>query len=86
MRRTKTVGMPLQQRSARYEQIECQCIWIIMVMMTSIDGWKLKSKHPRLSKKPWTIFNRCSPNSSLIGIIMIPGVIIMRKNIIVMNN
>ena len=47
---------------------------------------KLRSKPPRLIKKPWTTFNRCSPNSSLTGVTMIPGVIIMGKNIITMNN
>jgi len=55
-------------------------------MMTSADGWKLKSKPLRLIMKPLTIFNKCSLNSSLTEITMIPGVIITRKNIIAMNN
>ena len=54
--------------------------------MTSVDGWKLKNKPPRPSKKPWITFNRYSLNSSLTRITMIPRVIIMKKNIITMNN
>ena len=55
-------------------------------MMNSDDGWKPKSKPLRPSKKPWTTFNRCSLNSSTIGITTIPGVTTMTKNIIAMNN
>jgi len=56
-------------------------------MMTSVDGWKLRSKPPRPSKKPWTTFNKCSLNSLLTDDKkMIPGVIIMRRNILMMSN
>ena len=27
--------MPFQQQSARYKRTECQCIWLITIMMTS---------------------------------------------------
>ena len=55
-------------------------------MMTSVDGWNLRSKLPKPSKKSWITFNRCLPNSLLTGIAMIPGVIIIRRNITIMNN
>jgi len=84
--RGEIVGMSLRQQSARYEQIECRCIWLITVIITSVDGWKLRSKPPRPSKKPWTIFNKCSLNSSLTDITMILGVIIMTRNIMMISN
>ena len=55
-------------------------------MMTFVDGWKFRSKLPRPSKKLWTTFNRCSLNSSITGITMIPEVTMMRKNILAMNS
>ena len=56
-----------------------------MVTKSFVDVWKLRSKLSKPSKNPWTIFNRCSLNSSRTGITMIPGVTMMRKNIIAMN-
>jgi len=57
-----------------------------MAMMTSADGWKLKSRPPRPSKKPWITSNKCLPNSSPIGIIMMLEAIITRRSIIRMSN
>ena len=55
-------------------------------MMTFVDDWKLRSKLPRPSKKLWTTINTCSLISSITGITMIPGVTMMRKNILAINN
>ena len=55
--RGKIVGMPLQQQSTLYEWTKCRCIWLIMVIMTSVDDWKLRSKPLRPSKKPRTTFS-----------------------------
>ena len=57
-----------------------------MVMMTFVDGWKIRSKLPRPSKKLWKTFNRYSLNSSVTEITMMPGVIIIRRNIMMMSN
>jgi len=54
--------------------------------MTFADGWRLKSRPPKPSKKPWIISNKCYLSSSLTKITMIPEAIIMRRSIMMMNN
>jgi len=59
MMREKLVDIPLQQQSALCKQAECQLIWSITTMINLTDGWRLKSRSPRASKKPWIISNKC---------------------------
>ena len=86
MKKIKIAGMLLRRQSVQYEQTEHQSIWLIMLTTTFVDVWKLRSKLPKLSKRLWTTFNRCSLNSSITEITMIPGVTMMRKNILAMTN